>query len=178
MRPYILVPIALLSGVMIAQILAPPIPRLIYNTSNSAPVGWYHLDPNTPYTLGSKVAAFAPEPARKLAAERGYLPTHIPLLKTIFAVPGDQICVQDGTLAVENRLKVSVDSEDQMGRLMPILEGCYVVGEDEFLLLSNDVQASWDSRYFGPVSRENILGQVTYLGPTLWSAAKRWAGHG
>jgi conjugative transfer signal peptidase TraF len=163
---------------MIAQGLTPPIPRLIYNKSNSAPVGWYHLDPNTHYYLGSKVAAFAPEHARELASERGYLPMHIPLLKTIWAVSGDQFCVRDGTLFVGTGLRVSIDKKDQMGRAMPQLEGCHLLGKAEFLLLSTDVQASWDSRYFGPVSRENIIGKVTYLGPTLWSAAKRWAGHG
>lgn len=61
---------------------------------------------------------------------------------------------------------------------MPVWTGRMTFETGTVFLLSNDVQASWDSRYFGPVPRENIIGQVTYLGPTLWSAAKRWAGHG
>jgi hypothetical protein len=32
------------------------------------------------------------------------------------------------------------------------------------MLLSPDVQTGFDSRYFGPVMLENIIGHVEYLG--------------
>ena len=32
------------------------------------------------------------------------------------------------------------------------------------MLLSPDVQTGFDSRYFGPVGLENIVGRVEYLG--------------
>jgi len=32
------------------------------------------------------------------------------------------------------------------------------------LLISPDVQNGFDSRYFGPVSKENIIGRVKFIG--------------
>ena len=51
-----------------------------------------------------------------------------------------------------------------MGRDMPMKKGCFVLKVDEYLLISPDVQNGFDSRYFGPVSRENIIGRVKYIG--------------
>ena len=47
---------------------------------------------------------------------------------------------------------------------MPQKSGCHVLKEDEYLIISPDVQTGFDSRYFGPISSENILGVVEYLG--------------
>ena len=46
---------------------------------------------------------------------------------------------------------------------MPQKAGCHVLKEGEYLLISPDVQTGFDSRYFGPVGIENILGAVQYL---------------
>jgi len=43
------------------QIIYPPKPVVLYNPSYSAKVGWYRLRANEPVTLGSQVAAYAPE---------------------------------------------------------------------------------------------------------------------
>jgi len=56
------------------QIIAPPQPRLLYNPSQSAAVGWYRVQPNLPIERGSQVAAYAPEWARRLADKRGLFP--------------------------------------------------------------------------------------------------------
>lgn len=160
------------------QLLQPPLPRFLFNTSQSAPIGWYRLERSERYHRGMKVAAFAPAIARHFAAERGYLPAHIPLIKTIWAVSGDEICIQNQTLFASGQPNIEVDLRDSKGRLLPKMSGCFILKAHEYFLVSTDVQASWDSRYFGPVAYENILGKVTFRGPTLWSAAQRWAGHG
>ena len=79
---------ALIAGVitlavigMSGQMLFPPNPVLFYNPSYSAPVGWYKLRVNAPIVAGSQVAAYAPEWARVMADERGYLPYNYPLIK-------------------------------------------------------------------------------------------------
>lgn len=178
MRRFLVASTGLLCCLTIAQVLMPPVPRLIYNASQSAAIGWYVLETADTYVCGDKVAALPPDSARGFAAERGYLPTHVPLLKTIWAASGDRVCFQNNRLLVPHRPTILINLTDSLGRDMPILKGCSILSSDDFLLLSTDVQASWDSRYFGPVPRENLLGKVTYLGPTLWSPAKRWAGHG
>jgi len=137
------------------QIIFPPKPVLLYNPSYSAKVGWYKLTTNEPPKLGSQVAAYAPEWARRLADERGYLPYDYPLIKTVWAVEGDEVCYHKSSVSVP---------KDVLGRDMAVLSGCHLLMSGEYMLLSPDVQTGFDSRYFGPVGLENIIGHVEYLG--------------
>jgi len=47
---------------------------------------------------------------------------------------------------------------------MPLMSGCHVLKQGQYMLMSPDVQSGFDSRYFGPVGFENIIGSVEYLG--------------
>ena len=161
---------SLIAGVMTlaiigtaGQIIFPPKPVLLYNPSESAAVGWYRLKPDEPVVLGSQVAAYGPEWARKLADERGYLPYDYPLIKTVWAVHGDEVCYNNQSVSVPKRPDIPVLGQDVLGRDMPQKSGCIVLGSGEYMLLSPDVQTGFDSRYFGPVRAENILGVVEYL---------------
>ena len=66
-----------------------PLPRLTYNPSDSVAVGWYRIEPFDPRTaslprplsVDSIVLVPLPDRAAMLAAQRGYLPTRVPLLK-------------------------------------------------------------------------------------------------
>lgn len=150
--------------VTIYEITNPPTPRLLYNKSKSAPIGWYVLTPDGEVTRDVKVAAFAPAEARKFAADRGYLPANIPLIKTVWAVGGEQICSTNGMITVPNRPDIHAQPQDSLGRRLPQTEGCFTLRADEVFLISTDVQTSWDSRYFGPVELNDVLGTVHYLG--------------
>ena len=161
---------SLIAGVMTlaiigtaGQIIFPPKPVLLYNPSESAAVGWYRLKPDEPVILGAQVAAYAPKWARKLADKRGYLPYDYPLIKTVWAVHGDEVCYNNQSVSVPKRPDIPVLGQDVLGRDMPQKSGCIVLKPDEYLLISPDVQTGFDSRYFGPVSSENILGVVQYL---------------
>jgi hypothetical protein len=63
-----------------------PLPRLIYNPSDSVAVGWYRVDPQghgtgslpRPLSVGSIVLTTLPPDAAALAAQRGYLPARVP----------------------------------------------------------------------------------------------------
>lgn len=145
------------------QILFPPKPILLYNPSESAAVGWYRLKHDQSVIFGAQVAAYAPEWARQLADERGYLPYDYPLIKTVWAVHGDEVCYNNQSVSVPKRPDIPVLGQDVLGRDMPQKSGCLVLGSGEYMLLSPDVQTGFDSRYFGPVTLENILGVVEYL---------------
>ena len=146
------------------QIVFPPKPVLLYNPSESAAVGWYRLTTDKAPKIGSQVAAYAPEWARKMADERGYLPYDYPLIKTVWAVEGDEVCYHKSSVSVPKRPDIAVQVRDALGRDMPVMSGCAVLKSGEYMLLSPDVQAGFDSRYFGPVGLENIVGTVEYLG--------------
>ena len=147
---------SLIAGVMTlaiigtaGQIIFPPKPVLLYNPSESAAVGWYRLKPDEPVILGAQVAAYAPKWARKLADKRGYLPYDYPLIKTVWAVYGDEVCYNNQSVSVPKRPDIPVLGQDVLGRDMPQKSGCIVLGLGEVMLLSPDVQTGFDSRYFG-----------------------------
>lgn len=146
------------------QIIVPPKPILLYNPSPSAAIGWYRVNKTQPPQLGLQVAAYAPEWARLMADERGYLPYDYPLIKSVLAVSGDEICYHKSGVRVPNGSVIPVLGRDRSGREMPVLSGCIVLKPDEYFIASPDVQAGFDSRYFGPVRTENILGTVDFLG--------------
>ena len=146
------------------EISFPPKPKLLYNPSASAPIGWYKLADKSPLEVGDQVAAYAPDWARKLADERRYLPYEYPMIKTIWASSGTQICTHNNRISVPNYPVIIRLSQDSLGRDMPKLSGCFSLKVGEYFLVSPDVQAGFDSRYFGAVRRENIIGRVEYLG--------------
>ncbi len=159
--------VAALCIASLVEIAAPPIPRLLYNKSESAPVGWYAVTTNSRIERGVMVAAFAPAEARKLAHDRGYLPYHIPLIKTVWAIAGEEVCSENGVIHARNRPDIFTHQRDGSGRKLPSWQGCIILENNEVFLVSTDVQTSFDSRYFGAVPLENVLGTVRFLGNRL-----------
>lgn len=170
--------VAALCTASLVQIIRPSVPRLLYNPSPSAPVGWYRLRPDAVIARGDLVAALAPKDGAAIAIERQYLPPNIPLIKTVWAAHGEIICHENGQVFVRGRPTLIVLKHDALGRTLPSREGCYALSKDEVFLVSTDMQTSFDSRYFGPVDLENVLGSVKYLGQFKSRSERLKAGRG
>ncbi|MGU5710215.1 S26 family signal peptidase [Aeromonas caviae] len=93
-----------------------PLPRLIYNPSDSVPVGWYRVDP------------------------LDHRPVSLPRPLSVGSI-------------VLTRLPA-----DRLGRPLPSWQHCRPLAEGELFLLSVTNPASFDSRYFGPVSASAVIG--------------------
>src|SRR3546814_9884001 len=70
--------------------LARPAPWLVWTASASAPIGLYRVFPGNPAS-GDLGLVRPPDSARQLAADRGYLPLDVPLVKRVAALAGDTI---------------------------------------------------------------------------------------
>jgi conjugative transfer signal peptidase TraF len=141
---------------------ASPLPRLIYNPSDSVPAGWYRVDPldspPRPLSVGSIVLTRLPADAAALAAQRGYLPAHIPLLKRIGAIAPQSVCVFDALVWIDGVPVAALLPADRLGRPLPSWSQCRQLQPGELFLLSTTNPASFDSRYFGPVSASAVIG--------------------
>lgn len=143
-----------------------PLPRLIYNPSDSVPVGWYRVDPiqhrasslPRPLSVGSIVLTRLPAGAGVLAAQRGYLPIHVPLLKRVGAVAPQHVCIVARQVRIDGVPAAVALPADRLGRPLPSWQHCRPLAEDELFLLSVTNPASFDSRYFGPVSASAVIG--------------------
>ena len=143
-----------------------PLPRLTYNPSDSVAVGWYRVDPLDPRTgslpaslrVGSIVLTTLPPDATALAAQRGYLPTRVPLLKRVGAMAPQEVCITGGSVRIDGVPSAAVLSADRWGRPLPSWRQCRQLQPGELFLLSVTNPASFDSRYFGPVSAAAVIG--------------------
>ena len=134
-----------------------------YNRTESAPHGWYlHRNASTLQT-GDFVFARLPDGAARVASDRRYLPLNVPLIKRIAAVEGTEVCVLNGKVFVAGVPAGVVLERDGAGRPLRAWLGCRMLGKDELFLLGASKAASFDSRYFGPVTRDRVLGKAIPL---------------
>lgn len=153
------------------EIRYPPSPKLLYSPSHSAPIGYYKISEADQFSRGNWVAAYAPDWARELAHERRYLPRKYPLIKQIWALEGDEICFEGMQVKGPNGSVLPRRRQDRSGRELPWMEGCITLKAGEVFLASIDENYGksfgFDSRYFGPVPKDNVLGSVSYIGESL-----------
>ncbi|PAU51882.1 S26 family signal peptidase [Pseudomonas indica] len=159
-------PLALLAGGLVAlgwAAIATSPPRLVYNASDSVPVGWYRISPTNSLAPYDLLLVRLPPEVRSLAAQRGYLPANVPLLKTVAAVAPQRVCVVDSQVRIDGVVVARRLRWDRQGRALPSWQACRRLVGDELFLLSSSNPASFDSRYFGPVSVDAVIGRAQPL---------------
>jgi conjugative transfer signal peptidase TraF len=153
--------LAVISAAMIATIvgIGNRTPFVVYNASGSAPLGFYRLEGRLPQR--GETAVVAPPPLVELMLiAREILPVSVPLIKQIAAAGGDEVCRSDdpnGTISVNGQVVAETFEKDRHGRPLPAWKGCMRLTDGEFFLLQPHPY-SFDSRYFGPVTRCDVLG--------------------
>ena len=135
--------------------------KLIYNGSQSAPIGFYWID-QEPVLRGDYVFVRIPERVRKLIQDRRYLPPKVPLLKRVIGLTGDRSCRPDEQVLMNGKAIATALKRDGAGQKLPDWQGCHSLSEENIFLLQ-DHPHSFDGRYFGPVDRALIIGRATRL---------------
>jgi conjugative transfer signal peptidase TraF len=159
-----IVVLAILSAV-IAAVLATPVlasrPVILYNASGSAPLGFYRVEDRLP-RRGEMAVVRPPLPIEIAITGRGLLPPGVPLVKRVGAVGGDRVCREKGVVTVNGDVAAEALEQDRDGRPLPSWEGCLNLIDGEFFLLQPHPN-SFDSRYFGPVLRCDVIGTAVPL---------------
>jgi conjugative transfer signal peptidase TraF len=145
------------------------------NTTSSMPVGLYIVNFADTPRRGDMVIACIPASVRLLARARGYVEDGscagtTPLVKYVCATSGDDVDLAGGVVRVDGREQRNAQIESTDSHDRPLPRSPFVSRQltaNEFWLCSAAYR-SFDSRYFGPVERSDILG-VAHL---LWG---EWA---
>lgn len=162
-RPRAVLALALLGlGLIGLASLARPAARLVWNASASAPIGLYRVVPENA-VRGDLVLARTPDSMRQLAAERGYLPQNVPLVKRVAAASNDIVCAAGDAISINGRVVAERLARDRLGRPLPTWSGCHLLDGAEVFLLMEGVSDSFDGRYFGPVPTADIIGRLVPL---------------
>lgn len=156
----------LIASATLATLMWPPRPVLLWNATASSPVGLYRVESLEDVAPGEMVIAWPPDEARRLGAERRYLPSNVPLVKRVAASDGDRVCAVGEAVFVNGAVVASRQANDPSGRPMPWWTGCEVLGEGDFFLLTSGASLAFDGRYFGFTARQQIVGRARLL----WAA--------
>lgn len=152
------------TGVALCALLLPvvhaPHLRLVWNASASLPIGFYRIEPGADMRVGD-LALVRPMPALEaFMAERHYVERHVPLLKPVAALAGATVCRMGLRVSIDGRAAVSALPHDRFGRPLPAWSGCRRLTANELFLIAPANPASFDSRYFGPVTRDQMIGRA------------------
>ncbi|CAN7364741.1 S26 family signal peptidase [Acidovorax sp. LjRoot129] len=158
-------------GIGVATLYMPTIvqspTRLVYNPSDSVSRGWYLISSPGALHVGSIVLVRLPVRVAGLAAQRGYLPAGIPLLKRIGAMAPQLVCVGEGAVRVDGTVVAAVLEKDEASRELQSWPHCRALVDGEVFLLSSAHPGSYDSRYFGPVDASAVIGKARPM--WVWS---------
>jgi conjugative transfer signal peptidase TraF len=133
-----------------------PVPIVIWNASNSVPIGWYFVSKREP-NLAEIAVIRPPEWIEIYASTRGYLPLQTPLLKPVRAIQGSIVCRFGRYVFIDGNLVAKAKYLDTKHRILPVWKGCRALKSDEIFVLGVH-RGSFDSRYFGPINRTQVLG--------------------
>ena len=138
------------------------------NLSSSIPPGIYKLDKKATYTKGDLVIFCLSEKEAKYAKMKGYIGMGIvcpafsvPLTKYITAAAGDSISIDSDIIIngkdVLNSVVLKTDHEGHQTKRIKYHNR--ILKEDEYILFSNYNPNSYDSRYYGIIHHNQIIGK-------------------
>ena len=167
-RPEYVVVVVIAAAMLAAAWTSERDPWLIYNASESAPVGLY-LRSGGPAAIGDFTLVKADSQPGIEAAGRGLVPSGTPLVKRLAAGPGDRVCRHAARVTINGRLVAAALGHDRQGRPLPVWSGCVRLRAGEAFLLQ-DHPRSFDGRYLGPTPASDLAGRLVRLGSLGWLA--------
>ena len=143
--------------------LTRPRTRLIWNATSSVPIGLYAIHPAGRLRVGELVVISPPHALAQFLAVRHYLPTGLPMLKHVLALPGQTVCRTARVISVDGRAMGTALDRDARGRPLPVWQGCQRIPSGSVFLMNRTSVDSFDGRYFGLLSSKTIVGRAEPL---------------
>jgi len=84
-------------------------------------------------------------------------------IKRIIGLPGETVKIQNSTIIIENKANPQgfvLDESSYLKNIPSMGQETITLKEDEFFVLGDNRAASFDSRRWGPLPRNNIVGRV------------------
>ena len=132
--------------------------QIVINTSPSVAPGLYIRSANAP-AVGQLIEFRIPPMARAyVQARAGRIDRDWYILKPIAAGPGDVVDTWSDWLVINGRrISRMPPVYDSAGHRLPIWRSHCVLRSDEFFVFSARIPNSFDSRCYGPISREQVV---------------------
>jgi type IV secretory pathway protease TraF len=152
--------IALVQGLFVLNSGLPDLkikPPVILNETPSMAKGTYvRVDDTAKLKCGDIIAMPMTGQSRDYLVKKLGYPKDTMLIKRVAGVSGDLVCRQGSVVTINKRTLVAA-RWDRQGISLPAWFGCRTLSTNEVFILG-DHPSSFDSRYFGPVSRGELAG--------------------
>ncbi|KGX87308.1 signal peptidase I [Pontibacillus litoralis] len=80
------------------------------------------------------------------------------LIKRVIATAGQEVEISDNKVYIDNVEFVGGECGD------PCKNESYVLEDNEYFVMGDNITISTDSRYFGPIRKKNIRFEIVYYG--------------
>jgi conjugative transfer signal peptidase TraF len=135
--------------------------KIVRNTTDSLPHGIYYITSRANLNYGDIVCFAVPTHVERIVYGRGWLNEGNIMMKKVAAMPGDRIC-SDGskfTITSADKTKAgAIRPADRQGRPLPAFKYCGVIEKNLLFVGSATDPQSFDSRYFGLVQIQEVIG--------------------
>jgi conjugative transfer signal peptidase TraF len=132
------------------------------NLTSSMLKGVYQIQHDKEIQRGDLVSACLPTKTAKYAYSRGYLSNgscsngYVPVIKEILAIPHDSVVMNTNGIKVNGKhYNYKEEQVDHLDR--PLNPKEIDKNINGYILIGTNSKNSWDSRYFGEVSRQDIM---------------------
>jgi len=90
--------------------------------------------------------------------------TNTYLCKRVIGLPGETVLIKDGYVYINGEiLDESLYTEMGTTYIPGKVSEEWILGDNEYFLMGDNRKHSKDSRYFGVVKTENIMGEIVFI---------------
>lgn len=130
----------------------------------SMPQGIYWQAPLKSKINKGESVLFKPDAKlEQLMISRGWIINGVALMKRVYAVSGDRVCVRGHKIFINKQFVAFIKKQDSKHRPLPQWHYCSTVPAEQYLLMSRYAANSFDGRYFGLVNRSQLIARVQRL---------------
>lgn len=134
--------------------------HVTYSATASMPQGFYLVVPIKQVERYDIVEFLPPKAALDFVRNLHWIPKSGLIIKYVFAIPGDDVCVRNEAIWINGKRIGKVYRFYAFEKLLPQTKICGKLADDQYLLLSTKKARSFDGRYFGAISSSSILGRA------------------
>jgi len=131
-----------------------------YQVSRSMPQGFYFIKPVHQLKRGDSVIFHPPTATLTFLVQQGLVPKNGILMKNVMAIPGDYVCKKNHEIWINHRYIAPVYTHGLHHQFLPSNPFCQTLAANQYLLMSTHITHSFDGRYFGSISKTQIIGQA------------------
>ena len=169
-KPFIVFTIVFIGLFLVAFVMNQAGKKLIiYNPSESVPRGFYYYA-GMSFKKGDLVLFPVPAIVTEYVAKNYGEKTLQYFVKPVLAMNEEHICFKEENFELEGEFLADIRLNDSQGKPLPLWKECRNLAGNEVFVFADRIENSFDSRYYGPIKKEQIIGVYK----PLWVTEKEY----